>query len=385
MRSDLSCARIVQTMQTLHRPGAFVYVWAYENGFAMRSIIFFCLAFVLTLVTAARSATGDFACTGYALPQLSPGVTAKRTGNPSGFLPSQGSLHALVVFAKFESEALRDQGVPGYATALFDVNLPGSFSHFYHTMSFGQFEVRGSVLPRRYTSDRPAAAYLAQESDRIGRFGQFALEILRQVDRDIDFGEFDNDGPDGEPNSGDDDGVVDYVFVNMLSVPQGFLQGAATGIAGLGFGPDFVSRDLGRNGAPIRIGGGIANGAMQQEGNLAQTVGAMAHEFGHSLGLPDLYDLSRGEPAKDSAGIGGRGLMGWGTHGWNGRDGPNPFCAWSLEQLGWIGAANGRLVEIIDDTSGLVVEDLRTGGSIYKIPLQVEATGRFSSQFSIGL
>ena len=72
-------------------------------------------------------------------------------------------------------------------------------------MSFGQSEARRQ-RPRHYTSDRPAEAYLAQVSDGIGRFSQF-VEILRQVDLHIDFGEFDNDVPDGEPNSGDDESV----------------------------------------------------------------------------------------------------------------------------------------------------------------------------------
>jgi len=71
----------------------------------------------------------------------------------------------------------------------------------------------------------------------------------------------------------------------------------------------------------------------------SQTVGAMPHEFGHALGLPD---LDHNGPADDSAGIGRWGLMGWGAQGWHG-DGPNPFCAWSLQQLGWIGLDNERL------------------------------------------
>ena len=71
----------------------------------------------------------------------------------------------------------------------------------------------------------------------------------------------------------------------------------------------------------------------------SQTVGAMPHEFGHALGLPD---LDHNGPADDSAGIGRWGLMGWGAQGWHG-DGPNPFCAWSLQQLEWIGLDNERL------------------------------------------
>jgi len=61
--------------------------------------------------------------------------------------------------------------------------------------------------------------------------------------------------------------------------------------------------------------------------------------------------------------------MGRGAHGWNGDDGPNPFCAWSLEQLGWVGPDNQYLIEILDDSQGLVISPLVRHGAIYKIPL----------------
>ena len=114
---------------------------------------------------------------------------------------------------------------------------------------------------------------------------------------------------------------------------------------------------------------------MQREGSFAQTVGSMAHEFGHSLGLSDLYDLGYDNPAADSAGIGRGGVMGWVAHGWNGDDGPVAFCAWSLEQLGWIGRDNDRLVEADRDAVGLVVEDLLQGGLVYRLPLRIQDWG----------
>ena len=121
------------------------------------------------------------------------------------YLPSKGRVNALVVFAQFADEAHKGDGVPDYAVNLFDPDYPGSFTHFYDTMSFGQLEVRGKVLEKRYTAEQGANAYLVK--GRMGRFGLFAEEILRRVDTEVDLGLFDNDGPDGSPNSGDDDGV----------------------------------------------------------------------------------------------------------------------------------------------------------------------------------
>jgi M6 family metalloprotease-like protein len=248
----------------------------------------------------------------------------------------------------------------------------------------GQLQIQGTVLPKYYASEKSDSAYLARRPNEEGGYGEFVLEILRQVDDDYDLGQFDNDGADGIPNSGDDDGKVDYVFINLLSVPPNFILGKADGRANLGFSPEYMSADTAAQGIPIRVSGGFYRGAVLRASSFAKTASYMAHEFGHSLGpsfLPDLYDTSfqddSGQPdAADGAGIGRWGLMGMGTRGWNDHDGPNPFSAWSREQLGWIGQENDRLIEVRDDTVGLVIADLDEGGHIYKIPLPAESADR---------
>ncbi|MFA6111376.1 MAG: immune inhibitor A domain-containing protein, partial [Candidatus Latescibacterota bacterium] len=267
--------------------------------------------------------------------------------------------------------------IPAWAATLFDPAVPGSFSHYFQTVSLGQLQIRGTVLPHRFTSDEPASAYLSSVSTEPGEYGRFVQQVLARVDQEIDLGRFDNDGPDGVPNSGDDDGFVDYLCLCVRSVPRNFIIGSATGIARLVPDVPWLSQDPGFGGGAILISP-TGHGALLAEGGMAQTVGAMAHEFGHGLGLPDLYDTSflgiaAQDPVEDSAGIGAWGLMGWGAQGWQGDDGPNPPSAWSLEQLGWIGQNNDRLVEIKADTTGLVVADLHQGGWIYKVPLPPEA------------
>ncbi len=65
------------------------------------------------------------------------------------------------------------------------------------------------------------------------------------------------------------------------------------------------------------------------------TVGVFCHEYGHALGLPDLYDTTYA-----SAGVGAWSVMGGGTwnYGAGGRPGDCPahFDAWSKAKLGWI-------------------------------------------------
>ena len=75
-------------------------------------------------------------------------------------LRSIGKVKVLVIFAKFKDEQGSDLA-PDDAEKLLDPDYEGSFAHFYRTMSFGQLEVGGAVLPKRYSSDRPRSAYLA--------------------------------------------------------------------------------------------------------------------------------------------------------------------------------------------------------------------------------
>jgi len=306
--------------------------------------------------------------------------------------PVSGSLEALVIFAKFQGEAPGQDRKPSWADDLFNAERPGSFSHFYNEMSRGQLQVGGRVLSRRYASQHPASAYVAAESGQRGDFGRFNLEILEQADADADLGEFDSDGPDGIPNSGDDDGYVDVVFINLLTVPEGFFIGRATGFASLGMDTDYVSGDPASGGGQIRVRGRFSGfGGTTQRGHVfTVTAGTMCHEFGHVLGLVDLFDQSSVtatgeiEPEEDSAGIGKWGLMGLGTLGWGTEDGPTTFCAWSLMRLGWIGRANEHLVEVTESRREVVIEQIDRGGAVYKIPVSPDEYFLLSNRQSTG-
>jgi len=333
-------------------------------------LVLFLFAFLL--LSQHALATKTFLCAGHP-PTTYSSAAAKLTQ-----IQREGTRHMLVLFADFQRDA--PQPVPAWAQDLFVPQLPGSFTHFYAAMSFGRLEVSGQVAPRRYLAKQGVSYYLAQRPDQAGLYGQFAVEILSQADLDIDFADFDNDGPDGIPNSGDDDGFVDAVFIVLPSVPARFLLGPATGITNFSFDDprldpspyldrrEFVTGDTGHSGQAIRIAS--SQGIVQQGRTFTETASIMAHEYGHVLGLPDLFDtdfLQSKEPLgpeKDSAGIGAWGLMGWGTLGWNGDDGPNSFSAWSRARLGW-----SSVVPIESTEQDIVVEEAGLGGALYRVPL----------------
>ncbi|MFA6111504.1 MAG: right-handed parallel beta-helix repeat-containing protein [Candidatus Latescibacterota bacterium] len=290
--------------------------------------------------------------------------------------PVTGTQRALVIFARFADEDTGPTAAPAFARDLFDPDLPGSLTHFYREMSRGQFELTGACLPVWYTAAQPAAAYL-NPGPRRGEYGRFAREILLAVDAAVDLGQYDNDGPDGIANSGDDDGTVDFVFINARSTPPGFIFGPATGVAGLGLPDGLTSSDPAAGGGYIRIRADAdrrgMGGCVQRARGFAEAVGNMAHEFGHALGLVDLFDHDLEEegelaPERDSAGIGCWGLMAHGAGGWDDHGGPNPFCAVDLEQLGWIGRNNECLVPVDGNRTDVVLADVNAGGQVYRLP-----------------
>jgi len=335
-----------------------------------------CLIIIGILLWGIPSATvGEgFLCAGASI-ATSPADGARAA--KSAQVRHEGTRRALVIFAQFADE--EPKPVPEWASAIFAPERPGSFSHFYDTMSFGKLQMRGDTGPQRYASRQPASDYLADTPYSPGRFGQFVLEILEQVDAEIDLSRFDSDGPDGIPDSGDDDGLVDAVFVIASSTPANFLMGGATGVGYLGLDDErlegdprledgeFVSGDMGFAGRPICIPS--AQGTIQQENGFAGTMGAMCHEYGHVLGLSDLYNAKvlqteESRPEEDSAGIGNWGLMGWGTDGWHGLDGPASLCAWSRLRLGW-----AEVTEIEAESQEIQLEDVGTNGRVVQIPL----------------
>jgi len=86
------------------------------------------------------------------------------------------------------------------------------------------------------------------------------------------------------------------------------------------------------------------------------TIGVICHEFGHAIGLPDLYDTDY-----SSEGIGNWGLMAGGSWNDSGRR-PAHFCSWSKIQLGWV-------TETLLDASqlGIAITPLATNAQAYRI------------------
>lgn len=227
---------------------------------------------------------------------------------------------------------------------LFDGPWPSiTMAEHYEQMSYGQYHLSGQVYGW-YELSQPSEYYEGSQSSPYdngfisppGGVGSFLTESLDLADIEIDFTQYDNDGDDGVPNSGDDDGRVDATFF----VHSG--RGGETGGPSIwshrwvyssasGTGAPYMTNDIGFNGQPIQIQDYIMQpavaGGSQGNGGLIE-IGVFSHEFGHALGLPDLYDTDY-----SSNGLGSWCLMASGS--WSSPSSPVHMSAWCKEMLGW--------------------------------------------------
>ena len=211
---------------------------------------------------------------------------------------------------------------------LFGNNPTGSMKDYFDEISYGNLLVDGTVGGWYQTS--------LSQSQAVENVKQYVAEVASLADSDFNFGLFDNDGPDNIPNSGDDDGYVDGIAV----VYPGCLSGSNNLWAhqsSLG-GNAYVTNDLRPNGEYIVVNSYMVCPELPGSNTCITTdpspMGLYAHEFGHILGLPDLYD--RDDTNGDSEGIGEWCLMASGNWlGWYG-DTPAHMSAWCKIQMGWI-------------------------------------------------
>jgi len=250
-----------------------------------------------------------------------------------------GTVQVPVLLGKFSPASAAPYPASDLQTKLFSPAPALSMTGLYDEMSYGNVNLTGTVYDW-FTVSQSDVYYEGGCNGLCGtaKTGQFLLELLQANDPTINFGLYDNDGPDGLPNSGDDDGFVDFVaFVH----PEVGAECGNTNIWShrwvVGGWPEFaqqpwVTNDARNGGGNIVVWDYTIQPALGSEngcGTGINEIGVFCHEFGHAFGLPDLYDWNGG-----TQGIGHWGLMGSGN--WNNPVNPAHFEAWSKAELGWL-------------------------------------------------
>lgn len=251
---------------------------------------------------------------------------------PAAPVTSGSGVAILVDFVDNKADTLNHPPAK-YDTLLFSVGKwpTGSMKDFYIENSYGLFKFTGKVAPPPAKGRKwyrlPESYTYWSENYGFSHSGELAIAAAQAADADIDFSQFDNDGPDAKPNSGDDDGYVDALYV--VHAGPGYEENHCGKIWSHMSGTDFETNDNAKNGGKIRIGRYSHQPEERCDGALIN-MGVYAHEYGHILGLPDLYDYGY-----DAEGAGRWTIMASGS--WNGGGAtPAHFDAWSKSQLGWI-------------------------------------------------
>ncbi|HET6493892.1 MAG TPA: M6 family metalloprotease domain-containing protein [Thermoleophilia bacterium] len=240
---------------------------------------------------------------------------------------SSGDLNTIALLVDF-SDRPHTVAASWFDDLLFaDVFGPQSLRGYYREVSYGTPDAKG--LLDVVTADLPSttgwlrlpgtlASYTSGGDNGTGSYPNNAQRMVEMAvaaaDPLVDFSTYDNDG----------DGFVDNLFVIH----------AGQGAEYTGRSRDIWSHQW-TTSYPVLVDGVYVTTYSTEpeywESPGDMTTGVYAHEMGHVLGLPDLYDRDM-----SSAGIGDWSLMAGGS--WNGADGDSParLDAWSSSRLGWL-------------------------------------------------
>lgn len=285
-------------------------------------------------------------------------------------------LVVLVAFADrgFDRFAAEDDQGPRlaawYQERLFDpaYERPDTLSHYYREQSLRTYHLQGRVLPP-VTLSRPRGAYGMPKRPQGGDWRndrdpeglvEEALNLAVAQNPDLDWSRFDRWDPtdfDGDDVLDEGDGYLDHLVLIYAGGGQSSCQGlfkldekltpnvGEEALATLGaeerecaeriwphrfmlqkregLGPVVEGRTHARGGAPLA---GDRLWALDYNMQSEYTeISTFIHEFGHSLGLPDLY-------ARTSSNSTG----GWDAMSSTADPSPQNLSAWSRLMLGWL-------------------------------------------------
>lgn len=262
---------------------------------------------------------------------------------PTGPYLLKGIRTVPVLMVNFSNSPAPPFGPADLQTALFDGPSPtGTVADYYHAISYGNFRMTGQTLGLVKLS-KPQTDYAGPA----GCYGMCAASPIADMVLEalaaggsFDWTPFDNDGPDGAPNSIDDDGFVDFVVIvhpgqggecrgnqNLWSH-----QGSLTGWNR----PSFQTTTPASRGGFLRVNDYVIVPSLScLDAKAMIEIGVWVHEFGHALGLPDLYSTNKTFPSPVT---GNWCVMGTGSWGGDGKSPARPthMSAWAKGFLGWM-------------------------------------------------
>lgn len=301
------------------------------------------------------------------------GATA--TGAPPSVMgprgePVEGTFRVPVVLGLFSDSPVSPYSAANVQLAYFDAPS-GTVTEYYDEVSLGKVTLRGDARDWARTTMTQSAVTQNESSLVCCGIGNFIKQVLA-LQSGLDWGAYDNDGPDGVPNSGDDDGYVDALAV--IHPTRGAECGGAgsTGriwahkwslSAASGSGP-YATSSPRTGGGAILVDDYFVQGVLACDGSSLNEIGVFTHETGHAFGLPDLYDTRPSTPRHNGAG--NWDLMATGTWGCNGSSAARPchMGAWSKAMLGWVTVTT---LPAGTDLGTLTLPPVETSAVVYRV------------------
>ena len=243
-----------------------------------------------------------------ALPGMTESLSSPLVDSTSG---TQEIVVILVEFPDVTHDPAHDSA--HFHNLFFSESNQRSMYSYYNQASYGQMSISG-VITGWYRSNYDMSYYGADgyKIDRLnGSIYELAREAVTLADAaGFDFSQYDNDN----------NGYIDHIMIVHA--------GPAQETGGRSYGPNAIWSHHWSIWPREQVDG-VQAGDYSMIAEFSP-MGTAAHEFGHDLGVPDLYDKDG-----SSGGIGAWGIMALGAWQLDG-DVPAQFCAWSKTLLGWI-------------------------------------------------
>ena len=213
-----------------------------------------------------------------------------------------------------------------------DNGATGSVSQFFSDQSGGQykpdFDVIGPV-----TLANTVAHYGANDSEGNDVLpGDMVVEAcsIANANYGVDFTRYDNDS----------DGYVDFVYI--IYAGKGEADGGAENtiwphnwdLASAYYYNNCTYAQSARRFDGKYINNYACSGELNGQSGARTGIGTIAHEFGHVIGLPDLYDIDYGQNYENEATPGAWHIMDGGSYNNDGKTPPN-YTIYDKYFLGW--------------------------------------------------
>lgn len=228
-----------------------------------------------------------------------------------------------------------------------------SMYDYFNEVSETRLNVTGTTGPRWYQSSKNMSYYGADGSRGIDSLNtdisSLVIEAVQKADADINFAPYDLDG----------DGIVNHVII--IHAGHGQEDTGDTDNIWSHSGSFTVINNNVQNEKGYLTDDGVYIKSYTMMSEYSK-VGTFVHEFGHDLGLPDLYNT---QTIGGTTVVGEWDLMDGGSWLGPGHDGSRPahISAWGKKFLGWVTPA-----ELTQKELGVPVTTTGTQ-SVYKIPL----------------